>query len=300
MADNPASPPEHQPPEHQLSPPRRADEQADTLPPGSGQRWVAPPPPPPAPSTYGEMRAAGAEPTVTLGDYEPASVSGGSTGEWPAASPPGAAGYQARDGRLRTFVTASGLPRKERSLRWMTLAAAVAVLAVAAALATTQGASVLHTHSTAGPAHTGPTGRGSTGGAVASNPSGSTAPPSNATGPSNTGGPPASSSTTNTTNPPSNSTTSAAAANGKPAVAAITPDTGAAGQTVKLSGSGFFSSNGRITVMFGHTQAGVNCPSQTSCVVTVPAASSASPSAPVAVTVSTTGGTSSPVQFTYK
>ncbi|MBO0729126.1 MAG: IPT/TIG domain-containing protein [Acidimicrobiaceae bacterium] len=84
---------------------------------------------------------------------------------------------------------------------------------------------------------------------------------------------------------------------GSPALGAISPASGAAGQTVIITGSGLFSRNGLVTVLFGHTQAPVACPTQTTCRVTVPARGSPGV---VPVTVSTTGGTSNPLPFTYR
>lgn len=85
---------------------------------------------------------------------------------------------------------------------------------------------------------------------------------------------------------------------GPPVVSAVSPAAAAPGQTVTLSGSNLFSPSGRIVVMFGSTQAGVSCPTQTTCVATVPPANGQGPD--TQVTVSTDAGTSAPVRFTYR
>ena len=65
---------------------------------------------------------------------------------------------------------------------------------------------------------------------------------------------------------------------------------------VTLTGTDLFSSNGLITVIFGGIEAGVSCSTTTSCQVTVP---NRPTPGPVPVTITTTGGTSRPVTFTY-
>ncbi|HXW79260.1 MAG TPA: IPT/TIG domain-containing protein [Acidimicrobiales bacterium] len=85
---------------------------------------------------------------------------------------------------------------------------------------------------------------------------------------------------------------------GDPVLAALSPSSGAAGQTVTISGSNFLSSDGVITVSFGGRPAPIDCPDQDTCTATVPTAPSGS-SGPVRVTVTTSSGTSNPVTFTY-
>lgn len=109
--------------------------------------------------------------------------------------------------------------------------------------------------------------------------------PSAATAPPSTAAP------TTTTPPPTT------AAPGVPALSSINPSSGAPGQTVTLTGSNLFSPSGLITVTFAGVQAGVSCPSSTTCVVTVPSGLTPSPSIPVAINTGT--GTSSSVNFTY-
>lgn len=85
-----------------------------------------------------------------------------------------------------------------------------------------------------------------------------------------------------------------------PTITRISPASGTAGQTVTLTGANFYSpGSGAISVSFGGVPAGVACPTQTSCAVTVPARSASATSPAVHVTVSTDFGTSRPVVFRY-
>ena len=101
--------------------------------------------------------------------------------------------------------------------------------------------------------------------------------------------------TSTTSAPP---TTTAAPASGGPVLSSVSPAAAGPGQTVTLSGSNLFSSSGRIVVMFGSTQGGVSCPSQTTCQATVPALTG-QPS-PTSVSITTDSGTSAPLAFTYR
>ena len=109
--------------------------------------------------------------------------------------------------------------------------------------------------------------------------------------PSTTTAPPSTAAPTTTV--PSSTT----AAPGVPALSSISPSSGAPGQTVTLTGSNLFSPSGLITVTFAGVQAGVSCPSSTTCVVTVP--SGLNPSASIPVAINTGTGTSPSVNFTY-
>jgi hypothetical protein len=93
--------------------------------------------------------------------------------------------------------------------------------------------------------------------------------------------------------PPSNPSASGPA----PVLSAITPDAGAAGQIVTLNGSNLFSQDGNIQASFGGQPADITCPTETSCMMTVPLL--AAPAGNVAITVTTTAGTSVAMPFTY-
>jgi IPT/TIG domain len=90
-------------------------------------------------------------------------------------------------------------------------------------------------------------------------------------------------------------TTVAAVAGGPPVISSLSPASGSAGQAIVVAGSNFLSSNGQIVATFNGQVAPTSCPAQNTCNVTVPA--STSPSAQVAIT--TAGGTSNAVTFTY-
>jgi IPT/TIG domain len=95
---------------------------------------------------------------------------------------------------------------------------------------------------------------------------------------------------------PSTSTTTAPPNGNTPDLVSVTPSSGQAGDQVTLSGSGFFSGSGMITVLFGQVSAGVSCPTRNVCQATVPQQPTPGP---VTVTVTTDTGTSQPVTFTY-
>ena len=109
------------------------------------------------------------------------------------------------------------------------------------------------------------------------------------------------SSTPSSTMPPTSAAppTSApkTAPGGAPQIAALGPPSGAPGQTVVVTGSGFFSSDGEVTAYFNGAPAPTGCATQTSCTVTVPDLGAARST--VTVTLSTAAGTSNAVQFTY-
>lgn len=97
---------------------------------------------------------------------------------------------------------------------------------------------------------------------------------------------------------PATTATSGPAPAGGPQISSISPGSGAAGQSIVLSGTGLFSSSGVVTAYFGGMAAPTSCPSQSSCTVTVPDLGP-SPS-PVAVTLVTSSGRSNPVTFSYQ
>jgi IPT/TIG domain len=105
------------------------------------------------------------------------------------------------------------------------------------------------------------------------------------------------------TSPGSSSTTTTAAtavppnASGPPVIAALNPASGSAGQAIQVAGANFLSSSGQIIATFDGQVASTSCPAQNTCSVTVPPAPSGSPTAQVVIT--TAGGTSNTLTFTY-
>ncbi len=93
----------------------------------------------------------------------------------------------------------------------------------------------------------------------------------------------------------STSTTIAAATGGPPEISSLSPASGSAGQAIVVAGANFLSSSGQIVATFDGQVAPTSCPAQNTCDVTVPA--STSPSAQVVIT--TAGGASNAVTFTY-
>jgi IPT/TIG domain len=89
--------------------------------------------------------------------------------------------------------------------------------------------------------------------------------------------------------------TVAVAPAGPPAISSLSPSSGTAGQTITVAGSNLLSTDGRIVATFNGQVAPTSCPAQNRCTVTVPPA--ADPSAQVVIT--TAGGTSNAITFTY-
>jgi hypothetical protein len=85
-------------------------------------------------------------------------------------------------------------------------------------------------------------------------------------------------------------------AGGPPVIAGLDPSSGAAGQGIQVSGANFLSSSGEIIATFNGQVAPTSCPAQNSCRVTVPAFNGATSAQ---VTITTAGGTSNAVTFTY-
>lgn len=100
--------------------------------------------------------------------------------------------------------------------------------------------------------------------------------------------PPATSTSSTTT------TTTPGTGNG-PTISAISPNSGAPGDTVTISGTGLISPDGQITAYFGTIAAPTSCPNATTCSATVPAGGPG----PVTVTVATGAGTSNGLSFDY-
>ncbi len=161
-------------------------------------------------------------------------------------------------------------PRSTRPDRWLIRSVAVvAALVVAAAIAlivSLSGSSTPPSPSAAGRTHT------------------STAPPSRSIR-----------GRSGTTASPTTSTTVAAAPGGPPVISSLDPPSGSAGQSVVVAGTNFLSTSGQIVATFNGQVAPTSCPAPNTCTITVP--SSSSPSAQVVIT--TSGGTSNAVTFTY-
>jgi hypothetical protein len=84
----------------------------------------------------------------------------------------------------------------------------------------------------------------------------------------------------------------------------MAPAAGSAGQSLTLTGTGFFSAGGHIEVTFGGTAAPTVCPTRSTCIVTVPAPGpSGGPSTggpqTVPVVIRTDSGTSNSLAFIY-
>lgn len=82
-----------------------------------------------------------------------------------------------------------------------------------------------------------------------------------------------------------------------PVISSLSPASGNTGQTVQISGGNFLSTNGQIVASFGGTAASTDCPTQSTCTVTVP--TGLAPSASVPVTITTAQGVSNTVTFTF-
>lgn len=273
--------------------------------PAEPYRWTTPPPPPPG-RPAGEpvgTRPAGIHPAADLAATEPA---------W--SSSPSPADGPDRDSRRPGAWRGT-------TLGWLATLCAAATLALVVGLLSTGGGSV-HTatsrqapRSTAGPARhrpgTSPSTAGQAGGASASPATGtppSTAPPVTGTPPSTaapaTSAPapsaPATAPTAPAPAPPPGPAVSPPASppGGGPVISSISPNSGPAGTAVTLNGTGFFSPSGTIVVLFGQVQAPVSCPTQQTCTASAPPQASP-PSPAVPVTVTTDGGRSAPVTFTY-
>jgi len=104
-----------------------------------------------------------------------------------------------------------------------------------------------------------------------------------------------------TTTPPAVSTTttpaSAPAAGTGPVLSSIEPASGTPGQTIVVLGSNLMSPSGQITAQFGPETSTVACLAQTSCLVIVPPDGSLTSTTPL--TITTDGGTSNALTFTY-
>jgi hypothetical protein len=75
----------------------------------------------------------------------------------------------------------------------------------------------------------------------------------------------------------------------------LSPSSGSAGQTITITGANFLSTNGQIVATFDGQVAPTSCPAQSNCTVTVPPSTSAS----AQVVITTAGGASNAVTFSY-
>lgn len=82
-----------------------------------------------------------------------------------------------------------------------------------------------------------------------------------------------------------------------PVLDTVTPDGGTAGQVVTVDGSNLFSADASIQAAFAGQPTDIRCPTQTSCMVTVPLL--AVPAGSIPVTVTTEAGTSNAIPFSY-
>jgi hypothetical protein len=125
----------------------------------------------------------------------------------------------------------------------------------------------------------------------------STAPAAPAA-PSPSAGPaPASTAPPSTTALPSTTAPPPPTAGGGPQISSISPAAGTAGQVVTVSGANLVSSDGQVLARFNGQAAGTQCPTRTSCTVTVPSLSGGTSS--VTVTITTAEGTSNALPFSY-
>jgi hypothetical protein len=248
---------------------------------------AASPPPPtaaaePVPETEPVRRPQGRVP-FGVGTPPPYAASGsrgteGSVGPFGPAEAPSS---------LEPPVPGGGPPRRaptnagERRLRWAIVITAVLLVAVVAALVGTR----------------------SGGGNQASGPAPSTAggsgvpftkPSTGSTGGSSRLGATSPASAPSTSMPTS---TTPADAGSSPALSALDPSTGYAGQSVTVTGSNFLSPSGQISADVDGQPAPVSCPDQETCTLVIPTVSGSAPSAPV--TITTDSGTSNALLFTY-
>ena len=103
-----------------------------------------------------------------------------------------------------------------------------------------------------------------------------------------------SSTTSSTTTTPTPTPTTAPG--GAPALTSLQPSSGAVGQAVVITGSGFYSPSGRIRATVGGQTAFVSCSNPVTCTLTIPPLTGTAPTEPVVVI--TDRGPSNPLTFT--
>jgi hypothetical protein len=136
--------------------------------------------------------------------------------------------------------------------------------------------------------------------------SATTSPPSTLpTPPQSTRPSPSSTVSTTTSSTPSTTTTSSTvstttttpAPGSFPQLSSVSPSAAGAGTVVVVHGTNFFSRNGLVLARFGAQPARTYCPSQTTCMVTVPTLPGSTSTVPL--TISTESGTSNALSFRY-
>jgi hypothetical protein len=171
-------------------------------------------------------------------------------------------------------------PPESRSLGLRRLLAGVAAVAVVAIILGAADLAVIVSHHQSGAPR-------ASGSAPASSPATSTTRPPGA----------GSTSTTTTAAAPS-STTAASAGAGSPHLSSVTPGHGAAGRVVTVHGSNLYSpSTGVVLARVDGMPAPTECPSQSTCQVTIPQLPSHPRTAYLSIT--TQSGTSNPLTFRY-
>ena len=237
--------------------------------------------PPTAPGRHpgGPIPAAGPTPS-------PSSDALRWAGSPPPAGPPGFARSPAGVPPPRTRRSGSN----ERRLRWaIGIALGVLVVVVAAVVGTTN-------HGNNGNRQPGGQATAITGSAGAGNSAAASGGSTGTTSGQGAVSPPPASIPTPTSTATSAPTT-LAEPDGPPALSALAPASGQAGQTVTVTGSNFLSSSGRISAQVGGQTTPVACPAQTTCTVVIPPNPGSTPAAPV--TITTDSGTSNALVFTY-
>ncbi len=83
-----------------------------------------------------------------------------------------------------------------------------------------------------------------------------------------------------------------------PSLTALDPSSGSPGQVLVIDGSNLLSTSGQITAQFGGQTTTIACPQSTSCLIEVPTTDGSTGTAQVSIT--TDGGTSNSLTFTYQ
>jgi hypothetical protein len=86
--------------------------------------------------------------------------------------------------------------------------------------------------------------------------------------------------------------------NNWPNLLSIRPHAGGIGQVVTVSGTNLYSPDGLVQASLGGADAPIRCPTQSTCVLTVPAG--LGPSADIPLTIETEAGTSNALSFSYE
>lgn len=299
----------------------------------SAPGWAAQPPPPPSPAQASPAplppsppppspspQAALLQPASPEATWQMAASSGVPSANWPSPNPTSSAEPTwhswTEPGALPPEATGTGQEsvwseeRIRSSIGWLAAAVTAAVVALVVVLVTS-GTGSVHTATSRQAPPSATQHRPAASSTRSSSPPASSQPSAQQTGGGASGQPTVSrtSSASSLGSIPSASTPAPAAAapGGAPTISGLSPASGPAGTTVTLTGNGFFSASGVVTVLFGQVQAPVSCPTQQSCVVTVPpqpapaspTTGGASASRTVAVTVATDSGRSAPANFSY-